>query len=53
MEYANKVGAKFVVIVGDDEVKNNAFTLKNMQSGEQVVLPINNMLNELKKNFNR
>lgn len=53
MEYANKVGAKFVVIVGDDEVKNNAFTLKNMQSGEQVALPINDMLNELKKNFNR
>ena len=35
IEYADKIRAKFSIIIGDDEVKNNVVTLKNMKSGEQ------------------
>ncbi|MDR1826682.1 MAG: histidine--tRNA ligase [Rickettsiales bacterium] len=38
MEFANKICCKFSVIIGEDEVKNNTVTLKDMKSGEQKVL---------------
>ncbi len=36
MEYANKLGVNFVIILGEEEVKNSLYTLKNMLTGEQV-----------------
>lgn len=36
MKYANKVGARYTMILGDDELINDKASLKNMQSGEQV-----------------
>ncbi len=38
-ETASKVGAKFILIVGENEVKADAFALKNLESGEQVSVP--------------
>jgi histidyl-tRNA synthetase len=38
-ETASKLGAPFVLIVGENEVKAGAFTLKNLESGEQVSVP--------------
>jgi len=35
LNYANKKNIGFVVIIGDEELKNNKFTLKDMSSGEQ------------------
>jgi len=35
MNYANKRAFPFVVLAGTDEAKNNTYTLKNMESGEQ------------------
>jgi histidyl-tRNA synthetase len=35
MELANKMGARFALIVGDNEIAAGRYTLKNMQSGEQ------------------
>jgi histidyl-tRNA synthetase len=37
MMYANKREIPFVVLVGSNEIENNNYTLKNMQSGEQQV----------------
>ncbi len=34
MKYANKVGADFVVVLGDNELESGTVSLKNMQSGE-------------------
>lgn len=34
MKYADKLGAKFNVVIGDDEVEKGVATLKNMQTGE-------------------
>ena len=35
MKYANKIGAKKTVIIGSDELANNRANVKDMQSGEQ------------------
>src|SRR5271156_4938492 len=38
-ETASKLGARFILIVGENEVKADAFALKNLESGEQVFVP--------------
>ncbi len=43
MKYANKMGNKYVIIIGDDEVNNNTVALKNMQSGEQEIIELDNL----------
>jgi len=35
MNHANKRGIPFVVLVGEEEMKKDCYTLKNMESGEQ------------------
>src|SRR6201988_2718256 len=37
-EAATKVGAKYIFIVGENEVKADAFTIKNLVTGEQVTV---------------
>ncbi|MFI5086812.1 MAG: histidine--tRNA ligase [Terriglobales bacterium] len=39
LETASKIGARYVVIVGENEVKSGAFALKNLATGEQVTVP--------------
>ena len=36
---AKKLGARFVLIAGENEVKSGTFTLKNQENGEQVSVP--------------
>jgi len=38
-EIASKLGARFILIVGENEVNTGAFALKNLESGEQVSVP--------------
>jgi len=38
-EAATKAGAKYILIVGENEVKSDAFALKNLATGEQVSVP--------------
>jgi histidyl-tRNA synthetase len=38
-EAATRVGAKYIVIVGENEVKADAFTVKDLATGEQVSVP--------------
>jgi histidyl-tRNA synthetase len=35
MELANKLGARYALIIGDNEIAAGKYTLKNMQTGEQ------------------
>ncbi|MGB5693603.1 MAG: histidine--tRNA ligase [Flavobacteriaceae bacterium] len=35
MKYANNRGARYVVSIGENELKSGVFTVKNMESGEQ------------------
>lgn len=34
MKYANKIGAQYTVVIGDDELANNRAQIKNMETGE-------------------
>jgi len=38
-EAAEKAGAKYILIVGENEVKSDAFALKNLATGEQISVP--------------
>jgi histidyl-tRNA synthetase len=38
LEVANKTGARYTLIIGDDEVSTGTYSLKEMASGEQVKL---------------
>ena len=44
MNYANKREIPFVVMVGSSEIENNTYTLKNMQSGEQQVCSLKELI---------
>jgi histidyl-tRNA synthetase len=35
MELANKLGARYTLIIGDNEIAAGQYALKNMQTGEQ------------------
>ena len=47
LNYANKKKIPFVVIIGDEEIKNKKITLKNMSTGEQVQI----LLSQLEKSI--
>ena len=40
MKYANKLGARFSMVLGDDEIANGAAKLKNMETGDQTDVPL-------------
>jgi len=47
MTYADKKNIPFVVIVGADEMQSGKLTLKNMQSGEQDKLTIDEIIEKM------
>lgn len=48
IEYADKIMAKFSMIIGEDEVKNKVVTLKNMATGEQQTLALSDAIKLVK-----
>jgi len=38
-EAADRLGARFILIVGENEVKSDTFALKNLATGEQISVP--------------
>ena len=47
MSYADSKKIPFVAIVGENEINANAVTLKNMTSGEQQLVPVNELVDKL------
>jgi histidyl-tRNA synthetase len=47
---AAKLGARYVLIVGENEVKSGMFTLKNQETGEQVSVPRAELGKKLRRN---
>jgi histidyl-tRNA synthetase len=39
LETASRLGARFAIIVGENEVRAGEFALKNLATGEQVTVP--------------
>ena len=50
MRYADRQKTPFVVIIGDDEIEKEVVTLKNMTTGDQKLVSLNNLVEEYKKN---
>ena len=51
LKYANKQNAKFVVIIGEDELNKNVCTIKNMETGNQEEVSLDaNSIREYIKN---
>ncbi|WP_308992536.1 histidine--tRNA ligase [Mariniflexile litorale] len=48
MDHANKRNIPFVVLVGEEEVNSNIYTLKNMISGEQFKVSLSELINHIK-----
>ena len=49
-KYADKINAKVVVTIGDDEINENKLSVKNMSTGEQVKIWTNDLEEYLNKN---
>lgn len=48
MRQANKLNCSYVLILGDDELNNNIFQLKNMKEGTQEVLCLDLLIEQVK-----
>jgi histidyl-tRNA synthetase len=49
MEYANKIGSPAVILYGEDEIKLGKVTLKNLETGNESSIKIEDLANEIKK----
>ena len=49
MEYANKIGSPAVILYGDDEIKSGKVTLKNLESGKESLVKIEDLANEIQE----
>jgi histidyl-tRNA synthetase len=49
LKYANERGCAWVVIIGEEELKNQQLSLKNMESGEQFKIAITDFISEFSK----
>ena len=47
-KYADKLNVKYVIVIGEDEIKNNVVTLKNMLTGEQDTLKLEDVIIKIK-----
>ena len=52
MKQANRLGARTVVMIGEEEARINQVTLKNMETGEQTRLSAIDAINQLKQEMN-
>ncbi|HBG2377063.1 TPA: histidine--tRNA ligase [Clostridioides difficile] len=48
-KYSDKINSKFTIVIGDDELKNDTATLKNMKTSEQTTVKLSTLVEELKQ----
>jgi histidyl-tRNA synthetase len=48
LNYANKLGVPYAVIVGEDEIKEGLYSLKNMLTGEQAKVTVEQLIDRVK-----
>ena len=49
MKYANKIGAAYTLVLGDNEIDNEKANLKNMETGEQSEVELSKIAEFLQK----
>ena len=47
-KYADKLNAKYTIVIGDDELSNDEVKLKNMATSEQTTIKLSEIVTELK-----
>ena len=47
MKYANKINSKYLLVIGENEIKTNIAKIKNMETGEEKDVNLN--VQEIKK----
>ena len=47
MKYADKIGAEFVTVLGDNELIENKAKLKNMSTGEEKEISLDDIISSL------
>ena len=52
LKYANKIGAKFTCVLGEDEVNCGILRIKNMQNGEETEVKAENIVEDFYKLIN-
>jgi histidyl-tRNA synthetase len=52
-EAATKAGAKYILIVGENEIKADSFSLKNLATGEQVSVPRAELAQRIREQHSR
>lgn len=52
-EYASKENIKYVIVVGSDEIQENMYTIKDMNTSEQLKLPYNELKDYILTNKNQ
>jgi histidyl-tRNA synthetase len=50
-QYADRLGVKFVVVIGDDEIKSGNFIIQNMITGDKISLTFDDIASFLKNNI--
>ncbi|MBS3162218.1 histidine--tRNA ligase [Candidatus Woesearchaeota archaeon] len=48
LEYANTLGIPYAVIIGENEIKENKYTLRDMTTGKEEKLSVNELIKKLK-----
>ena len=48
MRDANKLGAKYVIIIGEEELAKNIATIKNLSNSDQEQIPLDSILSHIK-----
>jgi len=49
MKYSNKIGARYTLVIGDSEIETGEIRLKNMETGEQTELKLNELTDFFKE----
>jgi histidyl-tRNA synthetase len=49
MSYADSKKIPYIIIAGEDEIKNDSLTIKNMSTGDQKILPFTDLASFIKK----
>jgi len=53
MKYADKLAAKYTIFIGEDEIKSNFLTVKDLSTGEQQKIGMNEIYEFLYKNIRK
>ena len=48
MRDANKLGDKYVIIIGEEELAKNIATIKNLSNSDQEQIPLDSILSHIK-----